>query len=745
MNSTVSRFWAGFKRYSNAHLPKISFGPFQKTIDVKPIEFSAEGLKGIGEIDVRDKNPLAIYANAGTQKISAERAMSHYTGWVYAALKAIADDFSAVQWRLFQVDAQGNHIEQFDHELLDLLDGVNEFQTGMELKYLSILHYEMVGNVYWLLQGVKNPTDKPTSIFVLNPAKVEVVLDKTIYPYTVKSYKLKDENKEWEYKPYQILHFKNPDPNNPYEGVGTLQSVAEWIDIDNYATAFIRYFFENGANFDGVFETEYIDEAQLLSLKITSESAHQGVDNAHKNAFLPKGVKYKQTQASFKDMGVTAMGDSSRDKILAAFKTAKTILGTAESDTNRSTAETADYVFAKRTIAPRVKMFCATINEFLVPRFGDNLYVSFVDPTPEDKEFKTKEMQAVVDNQPVMTVNEARENYLGLGPVQGADTLMSPTTMVGIGEPSDTQKKPVPNKVMARPMVTRAARNYKARKKMAEESASAIVAKVKEIAELRTKNWSKMTRDEFYYVWKDFESRVAEESKPVEGAIKKINKEQEKEVLENLTTLFKKSIGNMFDMNKWMGISVDALTPLLETIAKEEGNQAFAGLGQPAQDILLDEGTKAGLDNAIKLLSKKYNQTTLDQLAEKLTEAKKAGASLADATELVKGIYSFADVTRAAMVAKTETFRMGNYAQRMAMEQSGVVKSIKWHAMADACVFCQALDGKVVSIDDNFANLGDSVRAADGTEFNVDYSDVGAPPLHPNCNCILQPEDINID
>ena len=44
-------------------------------------------------------------------------------------------------------------------------------------------------------------------------------------------------------------------------------------------------------------------------------------------------------------MDFSKLTEATRDRILAAFRVSKTILGTAESDTNRATAETADYVF----------------------------------------------------------------------------------------------------------------------------------------------------------------------------------------------------------------------------------------------------------------------------------------------------------------------------------------------------------------------------------------------------------------
>ena len=55
-------------------------------------------------------------------------------------------------------------------------------------------------------------------------------------------------------------------------------------------------------------------------------------------------------------------------------------------------------------------------------------------PVPEDKAFRVTEMQAAIGSQPLMTANEGRDSYLGLGPVDGGDRLMAPTTMVPVGE-----------------------------------------------------------------------------------------------------------------------------------------------------------------------------------------------------------------------------------------------------------------------------------------------------------------------
>src|SRR5580700_10731779 len=89
-----------------------------------------------------------------------------------------------------------------------------------------------------------------------------------------------------------------------------------------------------------------------------------------------------------------------------------------------------------------------SLTEKLLPRYGDNLYLSFIDPVPEDRAARTTEMQASVGSQPVLTVNEAREQFMGEGPVEGGDVLMKPSTMGPATEPTPepNAKPPKPAK-----------------------------------------------------------------------------------------------------------------------------------------------------------------------------------------------------------------------------------------------------------------------------------------------------------
>jgi len=105
-------------------------------------------------------DPLAIYKPTGSKTVDAAKAMGNFTGWTFAAVNAIAREVANIQFRLYQVKGDDQEEVDPDHELLTLLDGVNEHMTGPELKYVTMAHLELAGNFYWLLDGVKNDTDK---------------------------------------------------------------------------------------------------------------------------------------------------------------------------------------------------------------------------------------------------------------------------------------------------------------------------------------------------------------------------------------------------------------------------------------------------------------------------------------------------------------------------------------------------------------------------------------------------------
>lgn len=744
----------------------------------------SKGFNGSGTGGAND--PLIMWKPGASPRVAASQAMLAYEGLNFATISALSDEMSGIVWELYQIDAKGNHRQKFDHEILDLLDGVNEDQTGPELKFMMSAHLELAGNCYLLLlnaQGkpVKSDAEKPKQIHTLDPGKVNVVLDKTTYPYRVTGYDFRIDGREYHYEKYQVLQIKRPNPSNPWVGIGTTQCLADVLDLESDSLEFNRQFFLHGAYLTGTLETEMSTEDQIDSVRESFNEQHTGVQNANKVLILMKGMKFNPGLQP-KDMAFDKLMDKTADRIHAGTRVSHTILGTAEADTNRATAETADYVFAKRLVKPRMQMICSYLNEFLVSRWGDNLYISFTDPTPEDKSFRIQEMTAALGGGGAavtpMNLNEIREKYFGMGPVPGGDKFFVGGNWVDLnapaapelnpdGTPKPQQAKPEqeptepkepdgneednegtpkePKKTLAfRPTRVRFARNRHVREDAAKSLAGAIVEAVKRIHD--AKAW-RLSKSDYDVLQKESETRANDARKALEDGTVKFNNKQREEVLANLSKVMKAVDPTvLFDAKKWTSVMIDMATPILTDLAKAEGLNAAELITGAGIDVTQNATYMNALNGAIALLGQKYQETTLGDLKTTIEGELAKGSSIQQVTEAVRSYYSDANQYRAPMLAKTETFRISNSATKEAWKETGVVKSMKWFTSQhdNVCEFCQAMDGKSIPIDDNFFDQGDTFTVGDST-MSIDYSDVGGPPLHPNCGCYLQPDEVTVD
>lgn len=697
----------------------------------------------------QNADPLALFAS--TKKLEAAKAMAVNNNWVYACVRAISEEIANARFRLFEIKKDGTREEIFDHDILTALESVNGHQTGYELRYLLGSHLELTGNAYWLLDGVKDAKSIPTAIYPLNPACVKVIRGDMREPIKGYTYTARNQKPVF-FATHEILHLKYPDPNDNIEGVGTVQSIAAWIDSENYATEWNRRFFLNGARIGGFLDSDQsLNKEQMEFLRTNFEDIYQGVDNAHKVAMLPKGVKYTPGADSVKELDFNQGQIVLRDKILAGFRVPKTILGASESETNRATAETANYVFAARTITPKLRLITSYLNEFFVPRFGDRFYLEFATVIPEDRAQRVTEMQAGVGSKPVMSVNEAREEYMGLGPIENGDDVMTDFSQVPLGAPKKaTSTVPVrKTKKGEQPIVkSRGFRNAERRKELSESIAKNAINAALETLASKRKNIGQFTDEEFEPIYKAFASRVTPYETAFMKAIKKFNGDQEKEVLGNVGAATKtKDVDEdeLFELDGWVGSLVDVATPILTELYGKEALEAAKLLGRDDIDVLTPE-TKKALEKAITLMAQKYNETTLSLLKTKLEQGLQDGLDQQQLKKVVQEVYEFSDAKRALMVARTETFRVANGATHDAWKESGVVKTYKWYTAVDerVCEFCDPMNGETIGIDEEFFPKGETIEGRDGGTMSTDYSNIEYPPLHPECRCYVRPDQIEI-
>ena len=717
--------------------------------------FGDAGYKGAAII-------LSASAGWGTngRTASHSKLMEQYRGWVFKCISKIAEEIGALNLRLYRKTGSGDRrdwepIEE--HELLDILDAPNKSIMRFELFQLWSMHDDLVGNCYWLLEGVKGPEDKPVGIVVLNPRSITVKIDSN--GSAIEYYEQEVNGKITRFQPYEIIHFRRPNPSNIFLGIGPTEAALDSIDALNWAQDWNKRFFQNGAMPGLILETEQTDETMIKLLRETFEDRFQGQDKAHKTAVLPRGVKIADKgNLSQKDMDFSELLVKMRDAILAAFGVPAVILGLGLGETiNRASAETLEYVFALHTIKPKMRRFVMFLNAFLVSRYEDDLVLDFDDPVPANEELKIKKFESALgSNKPgYLTVNEIREE-LGFEPAENGDVLYGPVFIGPLGAPPEEllpakdlglrslggirtgiqpKNKSSINAKKIKQIMSFQMRKKKPRKTLVNDLSEKIVEtikaeRVRQVKELTTEDWEPRW-DALVKRASTYESEIKKAmaiyaAGMVDRAEANIA-EAEKAVID---------VDKLLDRENEVAAVITGLNPIFQDILEKEGISAaeMVGVAFDATEERIQESLAKGL----KLMADKYTDETINLIEGAFQAAyDEDDASLPALKKRLREIGEISASTRAETVAKTESFRMANFSTRAAWRQSGVVKTLKWYTAKDemVCPFCAPQDGETVGIDDNFFDKGDTVEGEQNGEavsLDLDYADVENPPLHPN-------------
>jgi hypothetical protein len=184
----------------------------------------------------------------------------------------------------------------------------------------------------------------------------------------------------------------------------------------------------------------------------------------------------------------------------------------------------------------------------------------------------------------------------------------------------------------------------------------------------------------------------------------------------------------------------ERMTPILESIWDEQGRAFTSRIGlDPDSWEVTNPRTQEAINKAALDFCQATNETTSLELGEALRQTRAAlssglitqGESVADLTKRIGQIFDGAETWRARRIAASEASRATHAAQEMAGSESGVVTGWRWLLSEDACPLCQTVARRVpaVRLGQPFAVVGDSPV----------YSVVRHPPLHPGCQCALEP------
>ena len=268
-------------------------------------------------------------------------------------------------------------------------------------------------------------------------------------------------------------------------------------------------------------------------------------------------------------------------------------------------------------------------------------------------------------------------------------------------------------------------------------------------------------------VWLKFVDMVSKFEKVYVRKLRNNLKKQEDIVLNNLflfntaKSKVKKSPYEffLFDRQEWID-GLDLLNKDISLdIARENGERVLSELAdfpQFKESIKKKEETSGpvvnfdfdiespGIVEFIATYSYKLAITFTDEMMEGLRdifqESFDLGETIADAGKKIEAFFKLKRSYDAERIARTELIRAAHQGAIEAYSQSGVVVAKEWLTGRDekVCPWCSQMDGKQVELREKFYELGETLEV-DNLKMSFDYSEITAPPLHPNCRCDLIP------
>ncbi len=322
----------------------------------------------------------------------SEQAFKAYgsVGTLFAIVTQLMNAVSSAEWHLYRRTSlrdKTRRVEVLGHSFTYVWDSPNQFYTGGLLREAVQQHLDLVGEGIIVLTKIGGLV---TEMWPVRPDRMKPVKHPT--KFLIGWVYEGPDNEKVPLELDQVIQIKYPNPEDPYRGMGPVQTVLFDIDAARYSAEWNRNFFINGAQPGGVIEFDYrMNDNEWKEFVARWRQQHQGVANAHRVAVL-ENAKWVDTKFSMQDMQFVELRNLPRELIREAFAFPKPMLGTVD-DVNRANADAGKEILAENHTTPRLRRWRDIVNTFLLPQFanGKMLELDFDDPTPLNHEQENAE------------------------------------------------------------------------------------------------------------------------------------------------------------------------------------------------------------------------------------------------------------------------------------------------------------------------------------------------------------------
>lgn len=277
-----------------------------------------------------------VYNTSPGRRISSRTAARHlaaYGGddaidWVMDCIALRAESASTAGFQFDRngktylankTDADPKEVGQADRSLVELLRSPNPWFTYTDLIELLVIDYLLTGDAFWL-KFRSNDKGQPIALYRLAPPLVSVIPGKQ---RLIDAYEYKVPGSEpVTFAPEDIVHFRRPNPHDPYLGLGLVKGGARVLDIELNLVESQAGFFERGTKLSGVLESDQqVPPKVREKIRRTWAALYGGPRNSGVVAVLERGLKFNSIQPNAVEAAFAPLSTQSRDRICALLGT----------------------------------------------------------------------------------------------------------------------------------------------------------------------------------------------------------------------------------------------------------------------------------------------------------------------------------------------------------------------------------------------------------------------------------------
>lgn len=389
-------------------------------------------------------------------RVENKAAIDNYTlkalffseDWVFILVDAIAMRIAHLPLNIYlerQIGEKTDYQLSKGHPMARLLANPNQYQDKTAFVYSAIVEYLLGGNnIIWRAPLANMLVNLPFELVQYRFDNVGRPIKLYFYPNGYEENGLLIRRAE-PFEIQDIIHIRRPNPASVYWGLSPFIPGRRSVLFNRYSQDYLNAYYLKGATpqFALTMDVEAKSD-KITRLLRTFEQTHTGRKNMRRTMLLPKGVDVKSFETKIADQQLVDLINNNREVIMNILHVPKQALSLQESGSIGSEEHRyAMKQFWLDVLVPTANMWSDALSHALRHELGSG-YCARFDVSGVDylQENESDKIELATKALAVMTLNEARQKYLGMPPRADGDYIGRPDPFALVEPATGTPELP---------------------------------------------------------------------------------------------------------------------------------------------------------------------------------------------------------------------------------------------------------------------------------------------------------------